>query len=193
MHRHSLRNLLHTYLDSHPDEADTARRVIDFVERNPDCFERSLEEGHITGSAWIVDSSGTNTLLTHHRKLGIWLQLGGHADGDSDVLSVAMTEAVEESGLTSLEIVCDEIFDLDVHGIPAREKTSQHTFITTSVFCSARRGRRITSSARNPTISRGFRWPSSKLIRASGRCEGCATKPFASSSRKGRKLYFRIA
>ncbi|MCH1408572.1 MAG: NUDIX hydrolase, partial [Verrucomicrobiales bacterium] len=108
------------------DEADTARSVIDFVERNSDCFDRSLNEGHITGSAWIVDSSGTNTLLTHHRKLGIWLQLGGHADGESDVLSVAMDEAVEESGLTSLEVVCEEIFDLDVHGIPARKNEPAH-------------------------------------------------------------------
>lgn len=126
MHRNSIRNLLRTYLGSHPDEADTARRVIDFVERNSDCFDRSLDKGHITGSAWIVDSSGTNTLLTHHRKLGIWLQLGGHADGESDVLSVAMDEAVEESGLTSLEVVCEEIFDLDVHGIPARKNEPAH-------------------------------------------------------------------
>ncbi|MCG8599541.1 MAG: NUDIX hydrolase [Verrucomicrobiales bacterium] len=126
MHRKPLLELLQRYLESHPDEADTARRVIDFVERHPDCFERSLKKGHITGSAWIVDSTGTKTLLTHHRKLGIWLQLGGHADGEADVLSVAKTEAKEESGLSRLEVVSDQIFDIDVHGIPARKDEPSH-------------------------------------------------------------------
>jgi 8-oxo-dGTP pyrophosphatase MutT (NUDIX family) len=78
-------------------------------------------------AAWIKGISlAPPGLSIHHRKLGIWLQLGGHSDGESDVLSVAMDEAVEESGLTSLEVVCEEIFDLDVHGIPARKNEPAH-------------------------------------------------------------------
>jgi len=53
------------------------------------------QSGHITASAWVVDRAGTMALLTHHRKLGRWLQLGGHADGDPDVRRVALREAME--------------------------------------------------------------------------------------------------
>ena len=57
-------------------------------------------------------------LLTHHRKLGRWLQPGGHSDGEADTLAVALREAEEESGLP-VRAHDDAIFDLDVHPIPA--------------------------------------------------------------------------
>jgi len=126
MHRQSLLSLLEHYLMRHPAEGDTTLRFRDFVTRNPLCFERSLAEGHVTGSAWILDQSGEKTLLTHHRKLNLWLQPGGHADGNSDVLAVAMQECLEETGLTSLLPVESGIFDLDIHGIPARKEDPAH-------------------------------------------------------------------
>ncbi|MEM6916235.1 MAG: NUDIX hydrolase [Verrucomicrobiota bacterium] len=91
-----------------------------------DCFERSLEVGHITGSAWIVDSAGKRTLLTHHRKLNLWLQPGGHADGNANVLAVALQEGLEETGLGALEPVTTEILDIDIHGIPERKGEPSH-------------------------------------------------------------------
>ncbi len=68
-----------------------------FVGEHSDCFKRSLLIGHITGSAWVVDRGRGMVLLTHHRKLNKWLQLGGHCDGDGDVRAVALREACEES------------------------------------------------------------------------------------------------
>ena len=97
-----------------------------FVEAHPDCFERSLREGHVTGSCWLLDASGTHVLLTHHRKLDRWLQLGGHADGDPDLLRVALREAREESGLEDIVAVSEAIFDVDVHAIPARGDEPRH-------------------------------------------------------------------
>src|SRR5215510_11521790 len=91
-----------------------------FVAANPNCFERSLQIGHVTGSAWIVDLDRTHALLTHHRKLNKWLQLGGHADGDPDILRVALREAREESNLDAIRPVSENIFDVDIHVIPAR-------------------------------------------------------------------------
>ncbi|MGJ8634551.1 MAG: NUDIX hydrolase [Luteolibacter sp.] len=82
--------------------------------------------GHITGSAWVVSEDGSEVLLTHHRKLGCWLQLGGHADGESDVFAVALKEAEEESGLKSFRAVGEGIFDLDIHPIPARKNEPEH-------------------------------------------------------------------
>ena len=64
-------------------------------------------------------------LLTHHRKLGRWLQLGGHADGDADLAQVALREAEEESGLVDLVVHAD-IFDIDRHAIPARGSEPEH-------------------------------------------------------------------
>ncbi len=126
MHRQPLLDQLTLYRERHPGEEDRANQFIDFVESFPDCFERSQQIGHITGSAWIIDSSGTRTLLTHHRKLNIWLQPGGHADGNPDVMAVALQEGVEETGLTELVPVFPEILDIDIHGIPARKDEPSH-------------------------------------------------------------------
>jgi ADP-ribose pyrophosphatase YjhB (NUDIX family) len=107
-------------------EAAMAAEIIRFVAENPRCAERSLAVGHLTGSAWIVDAARERTLLTHHRKLEIWVQLGGHADGDLDIAGVAMKEAQEESGLTRLRLVSAEIFDVDRHWIPERKGEAGH-------------------------------------------------------------------
>ncbi len=97
-----------------------------FVIEHPDCFERSLGVGHVTGSAWIVDPLREKALLTHHHRLNRWMQLGGHADGDSDVLRVALREAREESGLEDIRPLGDSIYDVDVHRIPARGNEPAH-------------------------------------------------------------------
>ena len=109
MHRQPLLDLLDRYLLRYPAEGDTTLRFRDFVVQNPQCFERSLKEGHVTGSAWILDATGEKTLLTHHRKLNLWLQPGGHADGNSDVLAVAMQECREETGVIALTRVEDTL------------------------------------------------------------------------------------
>lgn len=100
--------------------------TIEFVQTYPNCADRALACGHLTGSAWIVDASRSRVLLTHHRKLNKWLQLGGHADGDLDLSAVAMREAQEESGLTRLVFVSCAPFDVDRHWIPARPNEPAH-------------------------------------------------------------------
>ena len=101
-------------------------QIRDFVLEQPDCFERScFLDGHVTGSAWVLSLNRERVLLTHHKKLERWLQLGGHSDGESNTQLVAKREAEEESGL-AVEIVSDEIFDVDVHEIPARGAEPVH-------------------------------------------------------------------
>ncbi|MFT5368200.1 MAG: 8-oxo-dGTP pyrophosphatase MutT (NUDIX family) [Candidatus Latescibacterota bacterium] len=126
MHRDSLLQQLESYLDLFPDESAMLERYISFVKANSDCFERSLQIGHVTGSAWVVNRERTHTLLTHHKKLNKWLQLGGHADGDVDVLRVAKREVAEESGITDVVQVGDGIFDVDIHLIPERKNEPEH-------------------------------------------------------------------
>jgi 8-oxo-dGTP pyrophosphatase MutT (NUDIX family) len=107
-------------------EAGMTAEVIRFVEAHPDCVLRSCVPGHLTGSAWIVSPDRKRTLLTHHHKLDKWLQLGGHADGDGDLLAVALKEAREESGLTRFRVVSPSIFDVDRHWIPPRKADPGH-------------------------------------------------------------------
>jgi 8-oxo-dGTP pyrophosphatase MutT (NUDIX family) len=114
----------HRGADEH--EETMRRTIIAFVERHADCFDRTLLKGHITGSAFIVDPERTKTLLTHHHFLDKWLQLGGHSDGDSDTLAVALREAREESGLATLAAVDENIFDVDIHPIPERKNEPEH-------------------------------------------------------------------
>jgi 8-oxo-dGTP pyrophosphatase MutT (NUDIX family) len=125
-HRQPLLTLIERYGQQYPDEADTVARLRDFVLEQPNCFQRQLAMGHITGSAWLIDECCQRVLLTHHRKLNIWVQLGGHADGEADVARVAMQEAQEESGLPGLQLLAQDIFDIDIHAIPARGDEPAH-------------------------------------------------------------------
>jgi 8-oxo-dGTP pyrophosphatase MutT (NUDIX family) len=124
--RASLLDELRAYVPADAREAAMRARLVAFVAEHPDAFERSLLVGHVTASAWIVDPPRTHALLAHHRKLGKWLQLGGHVDGDPDVRGAALREAREESGLSSLRFAADGIYDLDVHAIPARPGEPAH-------------------------------------------------------------------
>src|SRR5262245_2750695 len=139
MHRRPILNALEHYAASHPQELALVERFVRFVRSEPRCFERDCWSGHVTGSAWLVDRSGSRVLLTHHRKLGRWLQLGGHSDGDPDSFAVAQREAREESGLIVEPVThaglrhgepvgepFGELFDVDIHPIPARGDEPEH-------------------------------------------------------------------
>jgi ADP-ribose pyrophosphatase YjhB (NUDIX family) len=126
VHRRPLLALLRAHRPSDEDENGFRERIIDFVEANPSCFERSLLSGHITGSAWVTSRADDRVILVHHGKLERWLQPGGHCDGDSDVSRVAWREASEETGLRSIEPASLAIYDVDVHAIPARETEPAH-------------------------------------------------------------------
>src|SRR5258707_15854513 len=96
MHRDAALSLLRAHVTQtlDPHEAAMTAEAFAFVERHEDCLRRSCGPGHLTGSAWIVSSDRTRTLLTHHHKLDKWLQLGGHADGDVNLLAAALLEAI---------------------------------------------------------------------------------------------------
>jgi 8-oxo-dGTP pyrophosphatase MutT (NUDIX family) len=129
MDRADLVLLLDRYQARHADEVETLDRFRVLLE-DERCFFRDCFPGHMTSSAWIVSRESRSVLLTHHRKLERWLQLGGHADGETDVLASALREAEEESGLAQFRSIPDaasvEILDLDIHEIPARASEPRH-------------------------------------------------------------------
>lgn len=121
-------------------QARTRDRILAFIDEHPrDAHLRSCEPGHLTASAIVIDATGTKALLTHHRKLGRWLQLGGHCDGDPDLARVALREAEEESGIEGLSI--DPVpIDVDIHTIPARKDEPEHLHLDTRFLVRAPAG-----------------------------------------------------
>ena len=121
----SLEKLVKNYIKRYPLETSPFD-ILKFLE-NKDCFSKSNHKGHFTGSAWIVSPDKEYVLMTHHRKLRMWLQLGGHADGEKNLFKVALKEAKEESGIQSLISLDKEIFDIDIHKIPPSRDGISHT------------------------------------------------------------------
>jgi len=117
---------LQDYTSVYPEEMEFKTQFLQLLNTHKTCFKRSLKIGHITGSAWIMDQSMEYALLTHHMKLNKWLQLGGHADGDTNIARVAHREALEESGLKSVTLSSNKIFDIDIHTIPERKNEAEH-------------------------------------------------------------------
>ena len=119
-----LQRLLARYQERHP--AEDVQRFRRFVARQPRCFERDcFDDGHVTASAAVLDAAGARMLLTRHAKIGRWLQLGGHADGDRDPLRVACREAAEESGLRVVPAQRAPV-DVDIHRVPPHGADPAH-------------------------------------------------------------------
>ncbi len=123
--REELVRSLEAYCTDFKEEEEFISQFLHLLQ-SPRCFFRDHLPGHITASAWIADENKTHALLVHHSKLDKWLQPGGHADGDENILQVAIQEVNEETGLTNLIHLTNGVFDIDIHPIPERKDFPQH-------------------------------------------------------------------
>jgi 8-oxo-dGTP pyrophosphatase MutT (NUDIX family) len=122
--RSFLVNAFRSYQTTFEEENKFVSSFLDLLKQQ-DCFQRTHLPGHITGSSWIINNERTKTLLVHHAKLNKWVQPGGHADGEENILNVALREAEEETGLKKLNPI-QNIFDVDIHLIPQRKDFPEH-------------------------------------------------------------------
>lgn len=131
MHRQQLLDLLKKHKTRFMDESAFVARAIRLIEEHEDCFYRELWPLHVTGSTWVVNARRDRVLLLHHRKLDQWFQPGGHADGDADILRVALKEMAEETGLEEnhIKLVDLDVFDVDIHAIEANQRDPKHEHI----------------------------------------------------------------
>ena len=121
----SLKQLIIHYSQTYSDEK-APHEMLKFLDEETGYFLRNNYNGHFTGSSWIISPDKSRIIMTHHKKLGKWLQLGGHVDGVSDLLKVALREAKEESGIQQFKILSEEIFDLDIHEFPQNNSELVH-------------------------------------------------------------------
>ena len=146
MHQKWLLNQLEGF--EHPQ----AKNICDFITREPQCFSRECREGHVTGSALVLNHDHSKALLTYHKKLNRWLQLGGHSDGDPNTREVALREAQEESGIQNLEFVTERIIDVDVHLIPQSKTEPHHYHYDIRFFLRAPKGSKIQKSSESKDL-----------------------------------------
>jgi 8-oxo-dGTP pyrophosphatase MutT (NUDIX family) len=129
VNRADLLAALEGYAPAAPEESESLARIRRLLESPADPFARANPEGHITASAIVARPDGSEFLLVHHRKLGRWLQPGGHTeDADASAFEAALREAREETGIAAFDRpIGTEILDVDVHAIPAQRKDPAHS------------------------------------------------------------------
>jgi 8-oxo-dGTP pyrophosphatase MutT (NUDIX family) len=126
----SVREQLSGYTPADSTEAAFVQRMLELSQAGGACERSHFEPGHFTASAFVLSPDRRDLVLIHHKKLGIWVQPGGHVEPvDDDLIAATRREVQEEVGLGELELVMNGtslVFDVDIHRIPARKAEPAH-------------------------------------------------------------------
>lgn len=110
----TLEKQLESYTPFNEQEARDLNVILRCLCEQPNVFTRQSELAHLTASAWIVNADRTKVLMAYHNIMQSWAWLGGHADGETDLLKVALREAQEESGVRSVKPVMEDVYSVEV-------------------------------------------------------------------------------
>ena len=100
--------------------------MLHFLRNNPDAYLRSNTMAHMTASSWVISPDGKHIVMVYHNIYNSWAWTGGHADGDHDLLAVAIREAQEETGLQHLKPVGDGILSLECLTVDGHVKRGKY-------------------------------------------------------------------
>ncbi len=120
-----IREDIEKYCPCCEQEQNDKRIILDFIDKNADAFLRSNPIAHMTASAWVVNRERTKTLMVYHKIYDSWSWTGGHADGETDLLSTAIREVREETGVTACPVSKD-IFSLEILTVDGHEKRGKY-------------------------------------------------------------------
>ena len=121
-----IRDDIAAYVPFNEQEERDKALILWFLDHNPDAFLRSNTLAHMTASAWAVNPAHDKVLMIYHRIYDSWSWTGGHADGETDLLSVALRELREETGVRHLRPVSEDIFSLEVLTVDGHEKRGEY-------------------------------------------------------------------
>ncbi|MGE7666402.1 NUDIX hydrolase [Ureibacillus composti] len=121
-----LREQIEKYIPYNAQEIKEQEVILRYMDTFDNLLTRDNEFAHFTASAWIVNEERTKVLMIYHNIYQSWSWTGGHADGDGDLLHVALKEVSEETGLTNIKPLSEEIYSIEILGVPAHEKKGKH-------------------------------------------------------------------
>ena len=117
---------LEQYVPWNEQEAEDREELLRRLRSGEDLYTRENRSAHLTASAWVVSPDRRQVLMAYHNLYGSWAWLGGHADGERDLLSVALREVREESGLARVRPVSERIYSLEILAVDGHEKSGQY-------------------------------------------------------------------
>lgn len=122
----NLKQQIQAYTPYNAQEEKDQEIILQYIETFNNLLTRENEFAHFTASAWLVNKERTKVLMAYHNIYNSWSWVGGHADGEEDLLQVAIKEAKEETGLVNVAPVTEEIYSIEILGVPAHEKRGKH-------------------------------------------------------------------
>lgn len=114
------------YCPFNEQEQQDKLRILHFLKNNPDAFERSNMCAHMTASAWVINPEATKVLMVYHKLYDSWSWTGGHADGERDMLALAVREVQEETGIQNVRPVTEDIYSLEVLTVDGHVKRGEY-------------------------------------------------------------------
>ena len=121
----NLKEQISRYTPYNTKEITDQKTIVEYLNTFDNLLTRENERAHLTASAWIVNQARTKVLMIYHNIYQSWSWVGGHADGDSDLLHVALKETKEETGLSKLTPVSENIYSLEILDVPAHTKNGK--------------------------------------------------------------------
>ena len=113
MNRQELMETIKAYQPFNEQEEMDNALILNWIETQENAFSRDNTVAHMTASAWVVNKDRSKVLMVYHNIYHSWSWMGGHADGETDLLAVAIREVKEEAGISSVRPVSEEIFSLE--------------------------------------------------------------------------------